>query len=495
MNFKFTKTCIASLLALFAVTSCAVGYDDDERFSGGVSNAQLQSPELSADCFATITNPDGSESVKFTWPLVMGAGGYLCNVAVVDDPTSPEYLITDSVVDGCSVIFERREDTKYSVSVKTLGNPKYNNAEATETSEFAYSTLVPALTIPAGTEISRFIAENLAAADGELGFELLAGETYALDGTADFGLNTVTFRGSKANRPTVVVGPQGRISTQAGLKIKFINFDCSGSNEGGLLVLPDSPDPSISTEALGYKAVGANQDGWVINDPVMFQECYVKGLKTSLLYGNKTNWSLRDFRINDCIVQLNNSSSSSVINLYGASNGLIKDMRIENSTFYNLVENSSAYFLRYSNSSNAQPQKIFGSNDATTSHTVSHCTFSRTFTNKDFANMMPTVATFSITVDHSIFYDVFRLYQYFANNTTKKTEYNSICGANGGAPDNNDLSRRDSNDQPLAIQDDPQFVGPFTQELDFTKENGGVNFRPTSPYATQNKIGDPRWFE
>ncbi len=32
--------------------------------------------------------------------------------------------------------------------------------------------------------------------------------------------------------------------------------------------------------------------------------------------------------------------------LYGAT-GTIKDMTIKNSTFYNLVKNSSAYFIRY----------------------------------------------------------------------------------------------------------------------------------------------------
>lgn len=60
----------------------------------------------------------------------------------------------------------------------------------------------------------------------------------------------------------------------------------------------------------------------------------------------KKPWTLRDFRITDCIVQMNNAGSNGVINLYGAT-GTIKDMTIKNSTFYNLVKNSSAYFIRY----------------------------------------------------------------------------------------------------------------------------------------------------
>ena len=101
----------------------------------------------------------------------------------------------------------------------------------------------------------------------------------------------------------------------------------------------------------GYDKDEANQDGYIINKPVIIQECNIKNLQNSLLYGNKKPWTLRDFRITDCIVQMNNAGSNGVINLYGAT-GTIKDMTIKNSTFYNLVKNSSAYFIRYQNNSN-----------------------------------------------------------------------------------------------------------------------------------------------
>ena len=42
------------------------------------------------------------------------------------------------------------------------------------------------------------------------------------------------------------------------------------------------------------------------NKPVIFQECNIKNLPNSLIYGNKQPWSLRDFRITDCLIQLNN---------------------------------------------------------------------------------------------------------------------------------------------------------------------------------------------
>lgn len=500
MNLKITKTLSASLMVLITASCAQDGFDDKERFSGGVTNAQLESPQITPESFSTLTNPDGSESVKVTWPVVMGSGGYLCNVSIVDDPSNPVKLITDSVVDGCALTFEKKEDTNYEVIVKTLGNSKYNNTEAKEPTLYAYSTLVPATIVPAGEELSNYINSYLANNQGgdsnELGFELEAGATYTLDGTINFDLNTVTFRGNKADRPTVVLGENGSLSTQGGLKIKFINFDCSSSNKTGLLELSKEPSATISTEALGYKADGANQNGFVINDPVMFQDCNIKGLKNSLLFGNKKNWSLRDFRIMNCIVQLNNSGSNPVIHLQGASNGLIKDMTIKNSTFYNLVKNSSAYFIRYSNSSNAQPKKIFGNGDNSSTHIISHCTFAKTFSNKDFANNMPNTNTLKTTVEYCILYDVFRLYQYIQSQAYMLTPGNTIFGVDGGNPNNNDIGgRKDKLGNPYATLEDPEFEGPFLQEFDLSQPKGGVNFRPTAPIATQNQSGDPRWYE
>lgn len=105
----------------------------------------------------------------------------------------------------------------------------------------------------------------------------------------------------------------------------------------GFLTLSGEPSETISIKSLGYDKDEANQDGYIINKPVIIQECNIKNLQNSLLYGNKKPWTLRDFRITDCIVQMNNAGSNGVINLYGAT-GTIKDMTIKNSTFYNLVK-------------------------------------------------------------------------------------------------------------------------------------------------------------
>lgn len=494
MNFKIVCgiCCLSSIL--FAA-SCADGIDDNEKFSGGVTNAQLESPKIDNSSFSVLVNPDGSESVKVTWPVVYGAGGYLYNVTIVDDPSNPIFVVKDSIVDGCSATFTKVEDTKYEVSIKTLGNDKLNNRDAETATRYAYSTLVPATVIPEGEEIAAYIKNNMVASDKEQGFELQGGKTYYLNDVADFGLNKVTFRGDKSNRATVVVGEKGGLTTQGGLKVKFINFDCTAMTQTGFLTLSATPDKSLSTESLGYKADGANQNGYVINDPVIFQECNFKNIKNSFLYGNKQNWSLRDFRITDCIIQLDNSGSNSFIHLQGGQNGLIKDMTLKNNTFYNLQVNKSAYFIRYSNASNAQPKKIFGNSGNSSTHVVTNNTFCRTMTNKDFANAMANTNTITATVEYNIFYDVFRLYQYIPTQGKKSTRGNIIWGEEGGTPNNNDTgSRKDDYGNPYATLENPQFVGPFLKELDLTKADGGVNFKPESELANKNHCGDPRWY-
>jgi hypothetical protein len=477
------------------VTSCKKGVED-ELFSAGVTGVTLESPTLDGSSFATLANSDGTESVKLTWDVVYGAGGYLLNVDIVDDPTNPVEVVNDSIVDGCSIIFDKLEDTKYEISIKSLANAKLNNKEAASATVYPYSTLIPALTVPEGDDIAEFIRANLTDSDQEQGFELLGGKTYQLNSAVDFGLNTITFRGDKANRPIVVLGASGGIVTQGGLKLKFINFDCTAATTLGILSLSDNPSETISTGTLGYKTDGANQDGFVINDPVIIQECDFKNVKNGILYGNKKNWSLRDFRITDCIIQFNNSGSNSVLNLYGGSNGLIKDLTIKNNTLYNIVKNSSAYFIRYSNASNAQPQKIFGNSGNSVTFTIEYNTFSRVFSNKDFANNMANTNTITTKVQYNILFDVFRLYQFIQTNTLMYTSGNTIFGDWGGTPNSNDTGgRKDKNGNPYATLENPDFVGPFELELDLTAVNGGVNFTPRGTVAVQNKSGDPRWYE
>jgi hypothetical protein len=486
---------LISLAICALLASCNQGFDNDESFSSGVSNSVLETPALDANCFTTLTNSDGTESVKVTWPVVYGANGYSVNVSRVDNPASPEKIIGDSIVDGCSVTFLKEEDTKYRISVLALGG-KDGNTDS-ETGRYDYSTYLPATLIPEGTDIADYINSNLPnSSSEEQVFELKGGAEYTMNSLANFKMNKVTLRGDKNSRAIIKVGENGGFMIHAGFKMKYINVDCTDMTaEGGILglgKLENAADSamcaSITTEALGYKALGTSvQDGYVIVDPVVIQDCNFKNVPKSLLYGNKKNWSLYDFRITGCIVQLNNAgSSNSVLHLQGASNGLIKNCTLRNNTFYNVQENSSAYFLRYSNSSNAQPKKIFGDSDQTGSYVIEHNTFCRTMTGKDFANNISTVSTISISCCYNIFEDVFRINKLIHNNYIKTVKGNTICGITNGV---------DSTDKEKYATEEVQGFTDWSKELDLTATNGGVDFTPTGSVAKQNKSGDPRWYK
>ncbi len=191
----FGGICCAAMM-VFAV-SCAQGVDD-ETWTAGVSGVQLESPAADSFVVNFVTDVSGVEQVKLTWPVVMGAGGYQCNVAIVDDPANPVEIYND-VVDGTSFMFPKAEDTKYLVSVLALGNKNYNNTDAAAPTNFDFSTLVPAQKIPNGADIAAFVAENLLDQDEEQAFELEAGGYYELNSVLDFGRKAVTFRGDKVN--------------------------------------------------------------------------------------------------------------------------------------------------------------------------------------------------------------------------------------------------------------------------------------------------------
>lgn len=501
--------------AAFVFSSCADGSDIQGQFTSDVRNTQLQSPEIDKTCFSTVTMADGSENVKFTWPLVKGAGGYKVSVGL-NTGNGVEPLITDSIVDGFNVIFPKYEDSKYDISVLALGNAELNNKEAQSATLYTYSTMISGVDVPAGdiaTFINGYIAEHKAEIEAsiaddpnnyELGFTLQEGGSYTMNDVVDFGLYPVTLQGAdKVKRPTVTIGEAGYIMTQAGLKVKFINFDATNMpKKMGLITLGAVPDASISTEALGFKALGANQDGFVIMKPVVIQECWVKNLPATFLYGNGKNWSLTDFRIKNCIFQAANAGNTTPwINMTGASNGLIQKMTIENSTFYNSEKNEAEqYFIRYSNSSNAQPKKIFGDTNNFLEYTIKSSSFIRTNPKKDFANNMPNTQNGGklwVSVTNCVFFDTFRLYQFLQSQWVKTTTGNFMSYSDLCSPQSTDYGpggRTDNNGNFYTTLDESaEYTDAQLKPLDLTKPNGGVNLTPSGLSAAA-KSGDPRWY-
>ena len=104
---------ICCLSMVLFVGSCAGDGFDKETFSGGVTNSQLESPKIDESSFSTLTMPNSPERIKVTWPVVMGAGGYLFNVSIVDDPSNPIPVVVDSLIDGNQYLTKTLDHSRF----------------------------------------------------------------------------------------------------------------------------------------------------------------------------------------------------------------------------------------------------------------------------------------------------------------------------------------------------------------------------------------------
>ena len=303
-KLKFEKPIVVSAVCLsmiLSVGSCAGDGFDEETFSGGVTNTQLESPDASKVSFEKLA---GKPSVKVEWPVIMGAGGYLFSMYIVDDPTNPVAVVKDSIIDGCSVACTYLDDTNYKVEIKTLGNDKYNNKDAASVSEVTWSTLVPATTIPAGTDLNTYFENNpiTSGKDVEVAYELEAGGSYTISGDLNLGVNNVQLRGNKVNHAKVTFTGSGAIvSSGGGMALKFIDFDCDVVSKGSFVKFGDVPEE-------------------------------IKGMNS---YGN--------FIVRDCLIKF--YQDAEIFN-FNSNNSFVKDFELSSSTLYNLSEASNGRFMR-----------------------------------------------------------------------------------------------------------------------------------------------------
>lgn len=300
--------------------------------------------------------------------------------------------------------------------------------------------------------------------------------SYTLSSEIALGLQKMRINGCGA---TVTVTDAGQITTETFLNITGVNFDCENATKAPVaLSATPSSEPALINETCNQK---------VVNNPnrVTLDGCNFRELKQSLFYANKQPWALWMLEINDCVIQLNHTNGDPVINWYGSSTGAIKNIVLTNNTIYNVVENTSSYFIRYGNASNAQPQKIWGNkadgSKETSCFVMKNNTLCQTMSGKDFANNFPNTNVVILDWKSNIFYNVFRLQKIGQNNTRDFQPTDNITWSSLGNLDSTDKSK-------FATELDPGFVVPTTA-LDFAnisalKANfGGVLVS-----------GDPRWY-
>ena len=496
-----TRVCAAatSFVVALLLTGCADGYESPDGFDLGVYNTQMQTPIQDSISFKVST--DGA-SATISWPLVAGAGGHEVTFMNVDDPANPVVIdgYDKKIVDGSKFTVSVAEDSKYQMTMRTLGNKKFGNTDDPEAKTYEFTTLVPSVAvIPSGSD-------PIDSVGTEVAIELEPDGEYTLSAPVDFRHQQLTFRGDKVRRPVVKLVGDGHLETYSMLKVKFINFDLSESTAKGFVAMTkdDLPDYILS-ENRGYTRNGSPINGiYVVEDPIYIAHCWFKNLPHAMLYDNGVSCAFWHFTLSDCIVQMRNDTKSNIgfINLY--TNGKsVKNIIIENSTIYNTVDNSAACFIRYQNESNSQPEKVYGNASAEmNSHswrfinsTLAKCYYSdETHSGWRFCNNVRVSAAFTLTIDHTIFYNCAQLYR--MNSGSRTYRFNFFWNDGQDDKDRNS-SMKDSSDAPFASEYDPGFGGDnaaqIATELDFTKPNGGVNFTPTEYQIVFNRGGDPRW--
>ena len=484
------------ILALaMMLASCSKGADCDETFSSNVRGSQLTSPTLTKANFSQRVNADGSESIQVSWDAVMGAGGYYYRVDNVDGPEP--VLLVEGNTDKSMFLFPKAEDTKYRVTLKTLANEKLDNKGATEETVFAYSTMIDAQTIPVGSNLVDFVNANIKDTDDEQAFELEAGANYTIDKELDFGRHKVTFRGNKVNKPIVTFGYDGVIRTGAGLKIKWIKFDCTEQNSKGVVECTNDPSDDLMGGKFGYA-----DKGYYLQDPIIFDDCWFKNVKACLFFTGSYPWGIEDIRVTNCIVQLDNNgtkygdaailcaiNNSAVYPKGGSSHtwyGSIRNITIKESTLYNLANNSKNRVIRFQNK---DLSKMFAS--ATGSATLTNNTFIKTMSDKEFGNNTPNANTYTITFNGNVLYICARLAKFIQGNNTV------ICDVNKNTsftlPDKTGDGARNAADFNYCTEEDPGFNEADLKELDLNAPNGGINLKAKGTISST--IGDPRWLQ
>ena len=307
---------------------------------------------------------------------------------------------------------------------------------------------------------------------------------YVLDSNVDLGLQKAVIWGCGAK---VTVKGEGQLSTQTYLQVRSVNFLCAEATKA-IIALSATPDESlkINDETSAIKFEGANQKVYWIDNQVSVILCNFVDLGQSLIYANKQPYALANLKIDQCVVQLRGSSIDPVINWVGSNTGAIKNIVLSNNTIYNVSQdNTSSWMIRYGNASNAQPQKVWGT-DAFSRFQMYNNTIC--FPGKALANNFPNKNNVYLTWKKNIFINTPYLQKVASNAVREFTNADNVLYATEGFTIDNTDKEKYGTVEDLAIV-------PPTESLNidniFTLKNV---FAPKfETIATNNQFGDSRW--
>ena len=456
-----------------AMVSCVQDDLTGEKFGSNVRNAQLEAP--SADEITVTPSSDGSVQV-FKWPVVEGAGGYHAILTNLDN----NEVIKDTLIDNITFAASRTEDTNYQLSLAVLDNEKLNN-KGTEAVNKLYNTFTPSFqTIPTGTDLSTYFAENQVPENGTtemLCYDLEAGGSYTLSSNLDFGNKRITLRTTSATNHAKLVYT-GKVSLKTGSLLTLKNLDIDASQSlNPVISLSEDPDASL-------KGTG---DYYIIPGAVTINGCNFTGVKNNIVYDGNVKYCLESLVINNTTVHLELSSETSISGnaVIYFKGGFANTLQVSNTTMWNTGDADAKYFVQYNNSGRA----------TRAGYTTSHVNFlNSTFYNIAFDGQWANYGGFSgqkcscFDVEKCIFVDCGNkqvIRRILAGRGPSSygsvvTNYNTYMfkgefESTGGIVETYDLTGN-------AIEEDPAFKDAV---------NGDFTISGSAQLA--NKTGDPRW--
>ena len=487
--FTCSKICTLALFSASALflASCAEDGFDDESFSGGVSNAQVESVSASN---ITITPSADGKSQTISWPVVMGAGGY--RVKLIDAGNPDEPIINDSIVDGCSVTASREEDVNYQLTILALGNTKKNNTDASEVALKTFSTFTPTFaTIPANSDLVEWFANNPIPEDSigvNLNFDLEAGADYTLSGLLDFDGQPVTLRSnSKTDHAKITyTSEEATITFTADFNVKYLDFDCAGmaANKGVFAFSKESTVAAAnSVDATTYKWSGP------FFDKVVIANSNFDNVNGYFFWDNSVKTGVKTMLIDNCLVRLTPPAANAGGVIWTNKAGHINDFTVTNSTFYEPDgwEFDYKYFYQ---AGGVSAHEVYNSDATTNSVNYLNSTFYHIAWNNgqwgNYNRMQGRAWSYWVMTD-CIFYDCstsgsvprrFLHGQAYATSPQNKTFNNNTYMKNDGTfqdPQSYDQSG-------TIIEEDPMFANPAAGD-----------FTISGPTQVARKTGDPRW--
>ena len=468
------KTCLLIFSGVL-LASCADTFDSNEQFDGGVRNQPLESP--AEDDIIIEPSTDGSK-MTISWPVVFGAGGYEFKVFNASDESTP---IINDTIDGCTRTINREDDIIYKICIRTLGNAKLNNTEATTVNPKTYSTFTESYgKIPTNTDLFEYFENNpisdTVAIATELNFDLEPGGTYTLSQQLNFKYHKVVLRTTdKTNHASVTIADQANFIVSNDFSLKYVDIDASATTKPIMEAYNYTSEPPTDTIA--------KPKNYLMIDFVRIMGCNFKGVTGCLFYDNNKPWCVVNFLIQNTVIEMltetSNIKNESFISFQG---GGIKDFKIEKSTIYQKGAGNSKYFLRYNNS--ARVDRMGYETSDHTSLTYLSNTFYKVASGQ-WANYSGISNYSAYDLQNNIWY------QCADGNIARRMMGNGRLGngctfysANNTYWHNDAQADQGNYDESTSqLTTDPAFVDPDNNI-----------FTPTGAEQVEKKTGDPRWF-